>query len=63
MGDMADDFRALKEYRRERRAKLGVNCPQCAIVRPRAHPSILLPGQRCKIDGYRDPRPREQGND
>ena len=64
MGDMADDFRALKEHRRDRRRELGVNCPQCAITRPRAHPSILLPGQRCRVDGYRDPRPddRLQGN-
>jgi hypothetical protein len=61
MGDVGDDFRALKEHRRERRATLGVNCPQCAIVRPRAHPSILLPGQRCKVDGYRDERPAGAG--
>lgn len=59
MGDMAEMFRDLRDYRRHRRETLGVNCPKCAEVRPRAHPSKLLPGQRCKVDGYRDPRNRD----
>lgn len=58
-GDMGDYFNDLREARKERRARLGVECPQCKIVRPKAHPSILLPGQRCKVDGYRDPRHRD----
>lgn len=58
-GDMGDYFNDLREARKERRARLGVECPQCKIVRPKAHPSILLPGQRCKVDGYSDPRPRD----
>lgn len=57
-GDVGEHFNALREARRERRARLGVNCPQCAVARPKAHPSILLPGQHCKVDGYRDPRER-----
>lgn len=60
MGDMGDYFNDLRDSRKERRARLGVDCPQCAIVRPKAHPSILLPSQRCKVDGYRDPRQREE---
>lgn len=60
MGDMGDLFRDLREDRRERRRTLGVNCPRCAEVRPKAHPSILLPGQRCRVDGYRDPRPDDR---
>jgi hypothetical protein len=60
MGDMGDTFNALRAERRERRARLGVNCLRCATARPKAHPSILLPQQRCKVDGYRDPRPREE---
>ena len=58
MGDMGDDFRAMREERRERRAKFGVECPRCKVLRPKTNASILLPGQRCKVDGYRDPRPR-----
>ena len=58
MGDVGDLFNPLRDARRALRAAYGVNCPQCAIARPRAHPSILLPQQRCKVDGYRDPRPR-----
>lgn len=54
MGDFYNDVKAI---RAERRAALGVNCPKCAEARPKAHPSILLPNQRCKVDGYRDPRP------
>ena len=58
MGDMADDFRALRDRRRKLRAELGVACPKCGEGRPKAHPSILLPGQKCRVDGYRDPRLR-----
>jgi len=58
MGDMGDDFKAFKDAKRAIRDKYGVACPQCAKVRPKAQPSILLPQQRCKVDGYRDPRPR-----
>lgn len=59
MGDVGDFYNALREDRRERREKYGVPCPRCSEVRPKASPSILLPGQRCNVDGYRDPRPRE----
>lgn len=60
MGDMGDVFRDMRDHRRELRSKYGVECPQCKIVRPKANPSILLPQQRCRVDGYRDPRPRLQ---
>jgi hypothetical protein len=60
MGDVGDDYKAMKEARRDRRARLGVECPRCKVVRPRAHPSILLPQQRCRVDGYRDPRPYDR---
>jgi hypothetical protein len=60
MGDMGDYYNDLKQARKERRALLGVDCPRCKIVRPKAHPSILLPGQRCRVDGYRDPRPDDR---
>ena len=58
MGDMGDDFRAFKDHKASLRKKHGVNCPQCAIKRPKAHPTILLPQQTCRVDGYRDPRPK-----
>jgi len=58
MGDVGDHFNDIREFRKEERRLYGINCPRCAEVRPKAHPSILLPGQRCKVDGYRDPRPR-----
>jgi hypothetical protein len=61
VSDMGDDFKALREYRKQQRAEHGVLCPQCKIARPKAHPTILMPGQRCRVDGYRDPRPRLDG--
>lgn len=63
MGDMGDYYNDIRAWKKDRRARLGVHCPQCKIKRPRAHPTILLPGQRCRVDGYRDPRPddREEG--
>lgn len=36
----------------------GVPCPQC-LSNCQARPSILLPGQLCRMDGYIDPRERE----
>jgi hypothetical protein len=57
MGDAIEGFRALKDRNKALRAKYGVNCPQCSVVRPKAHPTILMPQQRCKVDGYSDPRP------
>lgn len=47
----------MADLRKAKRAAFGVNCPSCATARPKANPSILLPGQRCRVDGYRDPRP------
>jgi hypothetical protein len=58
MGDIGDYWNDARDYRRELRSRLGVSCPRCKEVRPKACASILLPGQRCKVDGYRDPRPR-----
>ena len=40
------------------RAKFGRPCLLCQKSRPKAHPSILLPGQVCRLDNFRDPRPR-----
>ena len=62
MGDMGDIGNALKDHRREMRLKHGIQCPRCKEKRPRAHASILLPGQRCKVDGYVDQRPRLGSN-
>lgn len=58
MGDMGDMLNAMREERRNLRSRFGNECPRCKQVRPKARPSILLPGQICKVDGYRDPRPR-----
>lgn len=57
MGDMADDFRALRDHKKALRAKYGIECPECKRLRPRACATILMPQQRCRVDGYRDPRP------
>lgn len=59
MGDVGDDFRAMREYMRERKARLGVDCPRCPVVQPKRIPTVLLPQQKCKVCGYRDPRLRE----
>jgi len=64
MGDMGDDFRHFREQKKAARDKFGVNCPECVRLLPKAHPSILLPSQRCKIHKYyRDPRPRTHDNE
>lgn len=59
-GELCHDIR---EARNAARAKYGVPCPECIKKLPKANPSILLPRQRCKIHGYRDPRPRLTDNE
>jgi hypothetical protein len=60
MGDMGDHFNDIKDARREIRAQLGVECPECKRLLPKANATILLPGQRCARRGheYRDQRQR-----
>lgn len=58
MSDYGDLCREIHQARKEARAKHGVPCPECVRLLPKAQPTILLPQQRCKIHGYRDPRPR-----
>lgn len=59
MSEEGDLWRDYKRHKREQRDKFGVNCPRCQIHRPLAHPSILMPGQKCRVDGYVDPRERK----
>ncbi len=58
MSDYGDLCRDLRDAKRMARAKHGVPCPVCVAKLPKACPTILLPQQRCRIHGYRDPRPR-----
>lgn len=39
MGDMIENFRAMDDIRKLLRAELGVPCPECVRLLPRAHPS------------------------
>jgi hypothetical protein len=55
MGDMGDYYNDLKADRKERRAKLGIECEDCKRLLPKANPSILLPGQKCKMHKFRAP--------
>lgn len=55
---MGDLFNAMRMDRKAQRAAHGQPYPECVRLLPRTHPAILLPGQRCRIHGYRDPRPR-----
>lgn len=58
MSDYGDLCRDIRDARSDAREKHGVNCPECVRLLPKACPTILLPQQRCRIHGYRDPRPR-----
>ena len=60
MSDYGDMCRELREERRSLRATHGVECPECQRLQPKRDASILLPAQRCRVDGYRDPRAREE---
>lgn len=60
MGDIGDLYREMRDDRRDRRRRLGKACPQCNLSQPKRIPTTLLPGQRCKVCGYIDPRKREE---
>lgn len=53
MSEMAEMFRDMKDHRRRQREKHGRECPMCPGNR---NASILMPGQTCRVDGYKDPR-------
>ena len=56
MGDMGELYNAMKAERREIRTRLGIECEDCKRLLPKANPSILLPGQKCKMHKFRAPR-------
>lgn len=60
MGDMGDIFNAMRDHKRDLRERFGIQCPRCKIEQPKRQPTILLPGQRCRVHkpAYVDPRPR-----
>lgn len=57
MGDMGEIFNEYKAYKKERKARLGMPCPDCTVKLPKAQPKILMPNQKCWC-GYIDKRPR-----
>ncbi len=58
MGDMAEYFNDLKAYKKERKQRLGLPCPDCTVKLPKAQPKIIMPNQKCWC-GFIDKRPRE----
>jgi rRNA maturation endonuclease Nob1 len=61
MGDVGEFWRDVKAHRREQKNRLGVNCPGCPSIQPLRTPTILMPGQRCRVCGHKDERKREKG--
>lgn len=59
MGDTGDFFNDLRAYNKERKSRLGINCPGCNVKEPKRIPTRLLPGQRCRVCGYKDKRKLE----
>jgi hypothetical protein len=57
MSEVGEIYGAMRDMRKHLRAKYGVPCPECVRKLPKANPTILLPQHRCRIHGYRDPRP------
>jgi hypothetical protein len=61
VGDVGDYWRDAKNYRQKMRLKYGIDCPECNIKEPKRIPTILMPGQKCRVCGYRDKRKRRRG--
>lgn len=60
-GDEGDYWRDVKEARRRERDKHGIECVGCMAKEPNRNPTILMPQQKCRVCGYRDPR--KEGKD
>lgn len=58
MSEQGDLWREHREAVRAERRRLGIDCPGCPKVQPKRIPTLLMPGQRCRVCGYTDPRPR-----
>lgn len=58
MSEYAELCRDMRDHKREMKDKFGVLCEGCKIKRPKAHPTIMLPQQKCKVCGHKDNRPR-----
>ena len=58
MAELSEFWRDVKESSKEFKAVHGIPCPECQRLQPKRNPTILLPQQQCKVDGYRDPRQR-----
>jgi hypothetical protein len=58
MGDEGEFWKDVKDAKKERRKKFGIECPGCRKKEPKRIPTILLPQQKCKVCGYHDPRPK-----
>lgn len=52
MSELGDIFKARKDYIKKQKELYGVDCPECKRLRPKTNPSRLLPGQRCRVDGW-----------
>jgi uncharacterized Zn finger protein len=57
MSDTIDDYKSMADHKKRMREQYGINCPVCTLKLPKAHPTIMLPKQRCKVCGYVDQRP------
>ena len=53
-----EETEAQREYVNRLRGLYGVSCPECKVKRPKQKPTLLLPQQKCKADGYFDDRPQ-----
>jgi len=58
MSDYGDLCRDMKSYKRNMKDRFGVKCEGCKAARPKAHPTIMLPQQRCRVCGNKDNRPK-----
>jgi hypothetical protein len=63
MADLGDLWRDVKAERQKDRDEHGIECPECIRLQPKRNPTVLLPGQRCRVDNYRDSRPRKLSSD
>jgi hypothetical protein len=61
MADLGDFWKDIKDSKKSFKAKYGIPCPECKRLQPKRNPSILVPQQECRVDGYIDPRPRIEG--
>jgi hypothetical protein len=64
MGETGEYWKEHREYRKSQRSLHGNDCLGCKANYPNRIPTLLMPGQTCRVCGYKRERKtdKKKGN-